>query len=40
MIVFDIEKYAGLTLLGLAALIPGVVVAFHFIMRHIKKNSY
>ncbi len=22
------------------ALIPGVVVAFHFIMRHIKKNSH
>ena len=37
VIILDIEKYAGLTLLGFAALILGVAVAFHFIMRHLEK---
>ena len=36
VIILDIEKYEGLTLLGFAALIIGVAVAFHYIMRHIK----
>lgn len=36
VIILDIEKYASLTLLGFAALILGVAVAFHFIMRHLK----
>ena len=40
VIILDIEKYAGLTLLGFAGLILGVAVAFHFIMRHIKNMKH
>jgi uncharacterized membrane protein (DUF373 family) len=40
VIIIDIEKYTGMTLLGFAALILGVAVAFHFIMRHIQKMKH
>ncbi len=40
VIILDIEKYAGLTLLGFAALILGVALAFHFIMRHLEKIKH
>ena len=40
VIILDIEKYTGLTLLGFAGLILGVAVAFHFIMRHIKQIKH
>ena len=40
VIILDIEKYEGLTLLGFAGLIIGVAVAFHFIMRHIHKIKH
>ncbi len=40
VIILDIEKYAGLTLLGFAGLILGVAVAFHFIMRHLERIKH
>lgn len=39
VIILDIEKYASLTLLGFAALILSVALAFHFIKRHFKKPA-
>ncbi len=40
VIILDIEKYDGLTLLGFAGLILGVAVAFHFIMRNLNKIKH
>ena len=40
VIILDIEKYDGLTLLGFAGLILGVAVAFHFIMRNLEKIKH
>ena len=40
VIILDIEKYASLTLLGFAALILAVALAFHFIKRHFPKESH
>jgi uncharacterized membrane protein (DUF373 family) len=40
VIIIDIEKYTGMTLLGFAALILGVAVSFHFIMRHLHKIKH
>ena len=39
VIILDLEKYSSLTLLGIAALIITVAVAFHFIKSHYQKTS-
>lgn len=39
VIILDIDKYEGLTLVGIAALIAAVALAFLVIKRHVKQNE-
>ena len=39
VIILDIDKYESLTLVGIAALISAVAMAFFVIKRHIKRNK-
>ena len=39
VIILDIDRYESLTLIGVAALISAVALAFFVIKRHIKRNK-